>query len=876
MVSEAEIAEARRKAIRNGEEDPVTVAQRYLNVYRQMHIFSEEKKEEFDKSLLNLAPIIITVISSLPGGLIFQEYIDEVLTKAGREKSAKSEGDTDNSPSVQPQILSNAQRSIQPQQIVAPIMGGDAKLSMGKEFADEFAKIITGVVEKQSIIQKDSLAKVAQDLSKTQLFIAKKLEDNKVERQTEMNELCKTIAQSHTALSTTLATISENISNQNQSNNLVPIPAVERSPEDDTRLVEMITQSQERMMTGLLARLPQAVGVGNVNVTAATRSSEDDIRLAEIIAQSQEKILSKLLDRLPQTSISETTASMPTPTEKITTANHENIEGIISLMAKSQEKLIETLTEKLPQMNANIYPPTVISSTRSPEDDERLVKMITKSQEKLISTLIDRIPLSERNGKSLPEVPNRNEKDDERLIHLITTSQESMIKSLIEKNIFVAQVHPQNSAPIYNQYQPIQPIVEGDQSYQNTPAENTDNQYYQSENSFSYSRADNNPQTYMAPQNTQGCNSNEIDFTMFTPVEDVNNISPALYDNIPQTKEIETYAQTLADEGEVKSEPEIAEGNISQTKKKKKKKKKKNNINEISSANEERLNDGLEFLDNISNEDMILNFEDIDHTQNNDYLNGVGDVDIETTNDDVLEYETNDKIENFDIEKDEAGQENDTFMKVSHEEELPVYDDIDNEFEEQNKKEEITTDNSIDNNIENDKGFVNKWLDFEEDNKKEDISTKKEKWDENESLTRAVWDIDDEDDSWGITYSKENSIQENGEGWEYIEDTQDEYTDGEGWEYVEDTEDEYTDGEGWEYIEDTGDEYTDGEGWEYVEAINDNTKIYSSDSFNQKVVQIANTFDKTSKIHLANIPQICDEANDDEIDDPYKNSILKD
>ena len=833
MVSEAEIAEARRKAIRNGEEDPVTVAQRYLNVYRQMHIFSEEKKEEFDKSLLNLAPIIITVISSLPGGLIFQEYIDEVLTKAGREKSAKSEGDTDNYPSVQPQILSNAQRSLQPQQIVAPIMGGDAKLSMGKEFADEFAKIITGVVEKQSIIQKDSLAKVAQDLSKTQLFIAKKLEDNKVERQTEMNELCKTIAQSHTALSTTLATISENISNQNQSNNLVPIPAIERSPEDDTHLVEMITQSQERMMTGLLARLPQAVGVGNVNVTAATRSSEDDIRLAEIIAQSQEKILSKLLDRLPQTSISETTASMPTPTEKITTANHENIEGIISLMAKSQEKLIETLTEKLPQMNANIYPPTVISSTRSPEDDERLIR-------------------------------------------LITTSQESMIKSLIEKNIFVAQVHPQNSAPIYNQYQPIQPIVEGDQSYQNTPAENTDNQYYQSENSFSYSRADNNPQTYMATQNTQGCNSNEIDFTMFTPVEDVNNISPALYDNIPQTKEIETYAQTRADEGEVKSEPEIAEGNISQTKKKKKKKKKKNNINEISSANEERLNDGLEFLDNISNEDMILNFEDIDHTQNNDYLNGVGDVDIETTNDGVLEYETNDKIENFDIEKDEAGQENDTFMKVSHEEELPVYDDIDNEFEEQNKKEEITTDNSIDNNIENDKRFVNKWLDFEEDNKKEDISTKKEKWDENESLTRAVWDIDDEDDSWGITYSKENSIQENGEGWEYIEDTGDEYTDGEGWEYVEDTEDEYTDGEGWEYIEDNGDEYTDGEGWEYVEAINDNTKIYSSDSFNQKVVQIANTFDKTSKIHLANIPQICDEANDDEIDDPYKNSILKD
>ena len=32
--------------LRNGEEDPLTVAQRYLNVYRQMHIFSKEKKAD--------------------------------------------------------------------------------------------------------------------------------------------------------------------------------------------------------------------------------------------------------------------------------------------------------------------------------------------------------------------------------------------------------------------------------------------------------------------------------------------------------------------------------------------------------------------------------------------------------------------------------------------------------------------------------------------------------------------------------------------------------------------------------------------------------------------------------------------------------------
>ena len=50
--------EARRKAQRNGEEDPVVVAQRFLNIYRQIHIFNSEKKNSFNKMLLELSPEI--------------------------------------------------------------------------------------------------------------------------------------------------------------------------------------------------------------------------------------------------------------------------------------------------------------------------------------------------------------------------------------------------------------------------------------------------------------------------------------------------------------------------------------------------------------------------------------------------------------------------------------------------------------------------------------------------------------------------------------------------------------------------------------------------------------------------------------------------
>ena len=36
------------------EENPLLVAQRYLNIFRQIHIFKPAKRAEFDNELLNL------------------------------------------------------------------------------------------------------------------------------------------------------------------------------------------------------------------------------------------------------------------------------------------------------------------------------------------------------------------------------------------------------------------------------------------------------------------------------------------------------------------------------------------------------------------------------------------------------------------------------------------------------------------------------------------------------------------------------------------------------------------------------------------------------------------------------------------------------
>ena len=36
---------------KDGEEAPILVAQRYLNIFRQVHIFNKEKRDKFDDEL---------------------------------------------------------------------------------------------------------------------------------------------------------------------------------------------------------------------------------------------------------------------------------------------------------------------------------------------------------------------------------------------------------------------------------------------------------------------------------------------------------------------------------------------------------------------------------------------------------------------------------------------------------------------------------------------------------------------------------------------------------------------------------------------------------------------------------------------------------
>ncbi len=65
------------------EEDPILIAQRYLNIFHQIHIFNAKRQQEFDDSLLELNSDIRILLSTLPGGSVLLEHISQIEEKKG-------------------------------------------------------------------------------------------------------------------------------------------------------------------------------------------------------------------------------------------------------------------------------------------------------------------------------------------------------------------------------------------------------------------------------------------------------------------------------------------------------------------------------------------------------------------------------------------------------------------------------------------------------------------------------------------------------------------------------------------------------------------------------------------------------------------------
>ena len=116
----------------NQEEAPILIAQRHLNIFRQVHIFNKAKRDQFDDELLALPDVVINYIKKMPGGRLLIEHLEDVKTKRGISFVKSSSED----------FISPDDTSATPQQVVSGVptqyVGGS--LTMDANFADTFAK----------------------------------------------------------------------------------------------------------------------------------------------------------------------------------------------------------------------------------------------------------------------------------------------------------------------------------------------------------------------------------------------------------------------------------------------------------------------------------------------------------------------------------------------------------------------------------------------------------------------------------------------------------------------------------------------------------------------------------------------------------------
>jgi hypothetical protein len=68
---------------KKNEEAPILVAQRYLNIFRQIHIFNKAKRDQFDDELLALPTNIVDFFKRMPGGRLLVEHMEDVKTERG-------------------------------------------------------------------------------------------------------------------------------------------------------------------------------------------------------------------------------------------------------------------------------------------------------------------------------------------------------------------------------------------------------------------------------------------------------------------------------------------------------------------------------------------------------------------------------------------------------------------------------------------------------------------------------------------------------------------------------------------------------------------------------------------------------------------------
>ena len=353
-------------------EDPIIIAQRFLNIFRQLHIFSTERKEAFNKMILEQPPEIRGMFGSLPGGSVLQEYVDELEQSAGVARDHSGEFQTaSTTPELndeisrakilatalaEAQIQANAklQNSIpqaQPQpaaaapQPAAPTYAGPAKIvadaSFAKEIAVAFSQALKFSEERSQTGNKQLAAAVIASQEKMAKIFAEKSSNS---------ELTSALIATQEKMAQALAENAAAIKN-------MPVKSLGSgketsfsSPDGSREILDAIRESQDRMAQMIMQHNTMAASnssntnANNIQINATPMPPMEDIIKGIVKAQSE------LFREMSETQTKELSAIISVALKESQQLSTQTIVEAMERMQKENQKFFEQQTKNAPKV----------------------------------------------------------------------------------------------------------------------------------------------------------------------------------------------------------------------------------------------------------------------------------------------------------------------------------------------------------------------------------------------------------------------------------------------------------------------------------------------------------------------------------------------
>ena len=352
------------------EEDPILVAQRYLNIFHQIHIFNATRKAEFDQSLLAMPTKIKELMAAIPGGRVLLEHIKEIEETRGINSGSTSE--------LIAQNIEEEKKSIDNVQ-QHPTNSSGGTLTLSTDFADSLAK-----------------------------SLATALQNNNVAANGSMNELAAVLNKSFNAYASSMQNLTNTIMRQNTMQTSVPV-----TPNGNTAAAPVAAQQN--------LQNNNSTTVNNINIDSSyfdsinrTLMQNDERRhedMMQIVSAINKNIVASGFSPLAATAINNSVSSdVPAAaiansvTEALRQNNSQQMEAIkafgemlVQAITQSQQELAQTIAQSTPRHTVK-----VVVSQDVDVDDQTGSTVVNKSS----------LPQTNKETKNTSPAKNNLNKDN--------------------------------------------------------------------------------------------------------------------------------------------------------------------------------------------------------------------------------------------------------------------------------------------------------------------------------------------------------------------------------------------------------------------------------------------------------------------------------